>query len=360
MKRLKLRWRRGSRQCFGPEFKQVGCIGGLPSHTLGSDMKTSISGSFLLMLAAVVPLAAQTPPPATPPHRAAATAGAPTHRSAGGCVTPAPKISEKIPALPASAPCVKTLYTVTRMATSKLDYASPLVSEEARESLGSGPATFSLNYVDTQVGTGDPVKQGKWLSVHYTGYLATDGTKFDSSHDHPGGQPISFPYGQHQVIQGWDTGFEGMRMGGKRRLYVPYELAYGETGKGPIPAKSELIFDVELISQSDTRPTPGPGTKLPGTPGGRPGLPPGMTPPGSKMPPPGAPPSSGGPGAGMATKPGVTPPPGTTPGPATPPNGASTPPAMNPQTPPQGTSGTTPPPGSSTPPSGSSSPQPQL
>jgi hypothetical protein len=161
MKRLKLRWRRGSRQCFGPEFKQVGCIGGLPSHTLGSDMKTSISGSFLLMLAAVVPLAAQTPPPATPPHRAAATAGAPTHRSAGGCVTPAPKISEKIPALPASAPCVKTLYTVTRMATSKLDYASPMVSEEARESLGSGPATFSLNYVDTQVGTGRSGEAGQ-------------------------------------------------------------------------------------------------------------------------------------------------------------------------------------------------------
>jgi peptidylprolyl isomerase len=82
-----------------------------------------------------------------------------------------------------------------------------------------------------------------------------DGTKFDSSYDHPDHQPIAFPYGAHRVIPGWDTGFEGMHVGGKRRLFVPYQLAYGEMGRLPvIPPKSELIFDVELISQSDMPP----------------------------------------------------------------------------------------------------------
>ena len=309
-------------------------------------MKILVPGSFLLALAAVVPLAAQTTPPATPAHRTT-TAATSAHHAAGGCVTPAPKVSAKIPALPASAPCAKTLYTLTRIAETRVDYATPLVSEQVREALGGGPATFSLNYVDTQIGTGDLLKTGKWLTAHYTGYLAADGTKFDSSHDHPGGQPISFPYGQHQVIPGWDTGFEGMKMGGKRRLFIPYQLAYGETGKGPIPAKSELVFDVELISQSDTRPTPPPGARPPM---GRPGLPPAGMPPASRIPPAGTPPAGAGSAPGATTaKPAVTPPPGTTPGAATPPNGASTPPATNPQTPPQGTSGTTPPSGPSTP-----------
>lgn len=95
----------------------------------------------------------------------------------------------------------------------------------------------------------------KFYSIHYTGYLA-DGTKFDSSFDHPGAEPITIEYGQHQVIPGWDTGFDGMHVGGKRRLFIPYQLAYGATAKGPIPARSELIFDVELVSQSDTPPAP--------------------------------------------------------------------------------------------------------
>ena len=84
-----------------------------------------------------------------------------------------------------------------------------------------------------------------YYTVNYTGYLV-DGTKFDSSE---GKEPITFPYGAHRVIQGWDTGFEGMHVGGKRRLFVPYQLAYGEAGRPPvIPAKAELVFDVELVS----------------------------------------------------------------------------------------------------------------
>lgn len=282
----------------------------------------------LFAVAAALPLAAQTSAPkAAAPHGTAATTA---HRPAGGCVTPAPEISPKIPALPASAPCVKTLYTVTRVAAMKLDYASPLVSPAVREELGGGPSTFSLDYVDTKLGTGEPVEAKKCLNVQYTGYLAKDGTKFDSSKDRPGAQPIAFLYGGHQVIPGWDTGFEGMKMGGERRLFIPYELAYGENGRGPIPARAELIFDVQAVSQADPRPGAPPGgqcTKPPAPPPQRP------VPPAAKPNPPA----------------GATPPAGT----GTPPAGTSTPPAGTSTTPPAGSS-TTPPqskPPSSNPPS---------
>ncbi|HMF54624.1 MAG TPA: FKBP-type peptidyl-prolyl cis-trans isomerase [Edaphobacter sp.] len=119
---------------------------------------------------------------------------------------------------------------------------------------GAPKNLFALRYIDTQVGTGELAKAQQYYTVHYTGWL-TDGTKFDSSHDHPGAEPIVFPYGARQVIAGWDSGFEGMHVGGKRRLYVPYQLAYGELGHPPvIPAKADLIFDVELVAQSDTPP----------------------------------------------------------------------------------------------------------
>lgn len=115
---------------------------------------------------------------------------------------------------------------------------------------------YTLKYIDTVIGTGPLAEPNKWYTVRYTGWL-TDGTKFDSSYDHPGGEPITFPYGARRVIIGWDTGFEGMHVGGKRRLFVPYQLAYGELGRPPvIPAKANLVFDVELVSMSDTRPEP--------------------------------------------------------------------------------------------------------
>jgi peptidylprolyl isomerase len=124
--------------------------------------------------------------------------------------------------------------------------------------VGTPKPLYSLRYVDTLIGTGPLAEPHKFYTVHYTGWL-TDGTKFDSSLDHPGKEPFTFPYGGHRVIPAWDTGFQGMHVGGKRRIYVPYQLAYGETGHPPvIPAKSDLIFDVELISQSDTPPQPKP------------------------------------------------------------------------------------------------------
>lgn len=126
-------------------------------------------------------------------------------------------------------------------------------------------ALYALRYVDITTGTGPLAPPQKFYTVRYTGWL-TDGTKFDSSYDHPGQEPITFFDGAHRVIPGWDTGFTGMRVGGKRRLYIPYQLAYGEAGReGAIPPKADLIFDIELVSFADT-PTPAPAPAAPATP----------------------------------------------------------------------------------------------
>lgn len=106
-------------------------------------------------------------------------------------------------------------------------------------------SAFELRYVDIKIGTGAPAQPGQSYTVHYTGWLH-DGTKFDSSVDR--GQPFDFVQGQKRVITGWDVGFEGMKVGGKRRLFIPYQLAYGELGRDPIPPKADLIFDIELLA----------------------------------------------------------------------------------------------------------------
>lgn len=97
---------------------------------------------------------------------------------------------------------------------------------------------------DLTEGTGAIATQGSLATVHYTGWLP-DGTEFDSSRR---GQPFQFPIGAGQVIQGWDEGVAGMKVGGRRQLVIPPELAYGnrEIG-GVIPANSTLVFDVELL-----------------------------------------------------------------------------------------------------------------
>ena len=102
-----------------------------------------------------------------------------------------------------------------------------------------------LDKVDVKLGTGAVAVNGKKVRVHYTGTL-TDGTKFDSSVD--SGNPFTFTLGQGEVIRGWDMGVAGMKVGGKRKLTIPYPLAYGEHGSPPkIPPKATLIFDVELL-----------------------------------------------------------------------------------------------------------------
>lgn len=116
---------------------------------------------------------------------------------------------------------------------------------------------YVMRYQEIKVGDGD-LAQPNWIySVHYTGWLASDGTKFDSSLDR--GEPIQFPQGFKRVITGWDQGFEGMHVGGKRRLFIPYQLAYGEKGHPPvIPPKADLIFDVELVDQRNPNAPPPP------------------------------------------------------------------------------------------------------
>ena len=100
-----------------------------------------------------------------------------------------------------------------------------------------------LQYVDLKEGTGaTPADKNAVVKVHYTGWLV-DGKKFDSSVDR--GEPASFALSG--VIPGWTEGVGSMKVGGKRKLIVPYMLAYGERGRGPIPAKATLVFDVELL-----------------------------------------------------------------------------------------------------------------
>ena len=139
---------------------------------------------------------------------------------------------------------------------------------------------FSLRYQDIVVGTGADAGPHKIYTVHYTGWLASTGRKFDSSYDHPGPplkdkdgkflrdekdqlkpgppQPITFVQGAGRAIPGFDEGFTGMKVGGKRRIFIPWQMAYGELGReGPdaahpgIPPKSDLIFDIELMDVKD-------------------------------------------------------------------------------------------------------------
>jgi peptidylprolyl isomerase len=206
---------------------------------------------------------------------------------------------------------------------------------------------FSLRYEDIKIGTGAEVEPNKMYKVFYTGWLGNngrpdDGHKFDSSYDHPGPairdkdgkpvlgpdgkpqteepKPMSFPQGMGRLIPGFDQGFAGMKIGGKRRIFIPWQLAYGARGRpGPdaanpgIPPKADLIFDVELVDATDLPMPPSrPGMGMsPGMPGRRP-MPQGSTPhPGE----PGAAPAT--PGTAPTT-PAPTPATPATPAPATP------------------------------------------
>ena len=155
---------------------------------------------------------------------------------------------------------------------------------------------FSLKYQDITVGTKADAAPNKLYKVHYTGWLAADGRKFDSSYDHPqqpvldkdgkavldaDGKPktellpFSFPQGNPRLISGWNLAFDGMKVGGKRRVFIPWQLGLGDreipsrdATHPAIPAKSDLILDVELVDVTDApqppqRPAMAPGMQHP-------------------------------------------------------------------------------------------------
>jgi FKBP-type peptidyl-prolyl cis-trans isomerase len=125
---------------------------------------------------------------------------------------------------------------------------APSAGFDTKPFKGSGKVITTdsgLKYEDMTIGTGAEAKSGSRANVHYTGTL-TDGTQFDSSRDR--GEPFTFTIDGGEVIRGWDEGVKGMKVGGRRKLTIPYESAYGEEGRPPtIPPKATLIFDVELM-----------------------------------------------------------------------------------------------------------------
>jgi len=103
----------------------------------------------------------------------------------------------------------------------------------------------ALQINDLTVGTGAAAKSGECLTVKYYGTLASNGTVFDENFTRP--TAFAFYLGQGQVIPGWDQGMVGMKVGGERRLLIPASLGYGTHANGPIPANSDLVFDVKLL-----------------------------------------------------------------------------------------------------------------
>ena len=122
------------------------------------------------------------------------------------------------------------IYDISGVSESLMNAASPASST-------------GLVVQDEVIGTGAEAKAGSLVSVQYTGKLQ-NGTVFDTS---VGKAPIQFPLGQGYVIQGWELGITGMKVGGKRLLIIPSDMAYGDKDNGPIPANSTLIFEVELV-----------------------------------------------------------------------------------------------------------------
>jgi len=121
----------------------------------------------------------------------------------------------------------------------------PEKSAETQAAAGTVKTASGLSYTDLVKGSGAAPVSGKSVTVHYTGWLE-DGKKFDSSVDR--GQPFVFRIGAGEVIPGWDEGVMSMRVGGKRKLFIPAQLGYGAAGApGAIPPNANLIFEVELL-----------------------------------------------------------------------------------------------------------------
>jgi FKBP-type peptidyl-prolyl cis-trans isomerase len=124
--------------------------------------------------------------------------------------------------------------------------AASTTTSEAAAAPAPSPAPAQLDIKDTKVGKGKAAKVGDTVTVDYTGWL-TDGTKFDSSIDRK--QPFQFKVGAGDVIEGWDKGVPGMKVGGTRVLIIPGSMGYGEQGSPPvIPPNATLKFEIKLLS----------------------------------------------------------------------------------------------------------------
>lgn len=132
---------------------------------------------------------------------------------------------------------------ITFLSRSEEPQENIMPTQQNRQSQNEQTAT-ELQIEDLTVGTGTEAQTGNTVSVHYKGTLL-NGTVFDASYDR--GTPFSFTLGQNRVIQGWEQGVLGMKVGGKRKLVIPPDLAYGPITRGPIPANSTLVFEVELL-----------------------------------------------------------------------------------------------------------------
>jgi FKBP-type peptidyl-prolyl cis-trans isomerase len=136
---------------------------------------------------------------------------------------------------------ITLLLTAAMWALGTDSHQHPSPVDAAGVTLPSGVA-----YWDLVVGTGKTAVKGSKVRVNYTGWLLEEGTKFDSSYDRK--EPLEFTLGAGSVIKGWELGVAGMKVGGKRQLRIPPELAYGYRGQPPeIPRNAYLIFDVELL-----------------------------------------------------------------------------------------------------------------
>jgi len=259
---------------------------------------------LILLIAASAAASAQTPAqPAAAPAQPAATAAAPAKTAVKPATAAKPATTAVKPAVapgkPAAAP------TKTAATAAKLPFGVPAPGIPAVKTVKKTLYTVALRYQEIKVGDGAPVEAKKLLKFNFTLWAAADGHKIDSTDDHRvqvldkdrkpvldadgkskmAPQPALTIMGQGRLLPGWEIGFEGMKAGGKRRVFIPWQLGLGEhemPARDPshpaIPAKSDLIIDLDLVEVADAPP-----------PAQRPGMMPGMRPPMGAHPMPGAP-----------------------------------------------------------------------